>query len=120
MSETTEMIEGLNTFKTASDLIRYIDIHRKTPCAVVLYTHVVQFAYIAGLDLSRIPKSDLFRKNNLISLNDYSAYGVGKLLSDARKRLADNLIPDNWKELFVEFFENKDRDNVVCLNNHQH
>lgn len=116
----TETIEGLNTFETADDLIWYIEIKREAPRALILYTHMIQFAYLADLDLSKIRRSELLINNNFVSIRSYNKEHIEKLLLNARKRLEDNLIPDDWKDRFVAFFENKDTENVVHLDNHKH
>ena len=101
----TDSIVGLEQFNSAEELIRYVDIHKETDIALILYSHLVQLAYLAGWDMSKVSKRDVSQKRNFVSLYDYE---TKELLDMARLRLKKNLVPENWKEMFVLSFENND------------
>ncbi len=99
-----DLIVGLSSFNNADNLVEYISFRRKTQRALVLYSHLVQLAYLAGFDISNISKKEMSQKNKYVSLYDYD---TEKLLVLAKERLKKGIIPKNWKELFVLIFKNQ-------------
>ncbi len=112
MSEIVKTIFGFDTFSDVEILIKYIESKRRKSRALVLYTHLVQLAYLSGLNLLNLSKDELFIEWNIVSLNDYKKNHIDKLIFNTRKRLENNLISDNWVDLFlisIEETKNKEK-----------
>lgn len=86
----------LHQFKSASELVGYMETHSETPRALVHFCHVVELAYLAGWDISTISKKDMeeaARKNEFMSLHHYDS----SLVKTASARVAKGLVPENWR-----------------------
>jgi len=113
MTESIESIDGLSTFKTADELVGYVDLHKDTSRALISFSHLVQLAYLSGENVSAVSIEDLScEKRHFVSLHSYD---VEKMIINARNRIKDGIVKEDWKEHFVAFFENKDVDGVVSL-----
>ncbi|GMQ94908.1 MAG: hypothetical protein BMS9Abin13_018 [Patescibacteria group bacterium] len=83
---------------SAEELINHVDLYRKRPHALILFKHLVRIRFLAGWDVSNIPKEGL-HDDTAVSL---AGYDIDKLVSDAGERLRGGLIPERWEVLLEE------------------
>lgn len=71
-----------------------MEIHVKTPRALVLFKHLVYLGYIAGWDITQVTRNGL---ENRWMPSLHSHHGI---VTHARENMDKGLVPKNWFELF--------------------
>lgn len=86
----------------AQNLMRYISTHHDTPRAFILFNHLVQLAYLAGIGVSSVPAGLL--EEGFVSLHDYT---TDDFVKKARERMNKGLVSENWDEILESVFREK-------------